>query len=250
MKINEMGQGRHVLVLHGGGGLFTVMVLAQHLANTSHVIAPTYPGWDGTPRPDALDSVGKLADECLRYLEQQDLKDVVVVGNSIGGWLGAELALRDEARRLSGLVIINGLGVNVPGLPITNVTGFTPPELAKVAYHDPTKFLAGLPPPSPERLLQMKANQATLAVFAGTTTYCYDPTLLGRLQGIRTPTLLLWGEADRIATTEYARAYAAAIPAAQLATIANAGHLPWTEQPEATFRLLDHFVDQASPRGD
>ena len=246
-RINEQGQGRNILVLHGGGGPITMAALVAHLAETAHVIVPTFPGWDGTPRPESLDTVGKLADELTRYLEQRELNDVTVIGNSMGGWVAAELALRDSARRLNGIVIINGLGVDIPGHPITNVSGFALPALAQVAHHDPARFLANLPPMSPERLAAMQANAATLAVFVG-KTYGYDPTLLARLKGVVAPSLLLWGESDRIVSKEYGRAYAAAIPNAQFATVAAAGHLPWTEQPEATYRPLDRFLAATAPK--
>jgi pimeloyl-ACP methyl ester carboxylesterase len=242
MKVMESGQGRNILVLHGGGGPFTMVPVVKHLSEKSHVIMPTYPGWDGTPRPESLDTVGKLADEITKFLNAHDLKDVTVVGSSLGGWVAAELALRDQAHRLSGLVIINGSGVDIPGQPITNVTGFTPPQLAQVAFFDPAKFLANLPPPTPERIAIMKGNEASLVVFAS-STYCYDPTLLGRLKGIHVPTLVLWGEADHVVSKEYGRQYAAAIPKAQFATIEKAGHLPWAEQPEATFNVLDRFIE-------
>jgi pimeloyl-ACP methyl ester carboxylesterase len=245
MRISESGSGRNILVLHGGGGPATMAGLAAHLAEKAHVITPTHPGWDGTPRPEALRSVASLADEYVRYLDEHDVEDVLVIGSSLGGWLGAELALRDTAHRVTGLVIINGLGVDVPGHPITNITGFTPQELAKVAYHDPAKFGAGAPSPTPERIAMMRANQATLAVFAG-DPYSRDPTLLGRLKGIHVPTLVLWGASDHVATKEYGRAYAAAIPNAKFEIVPAAGHLPWLEQPAETFRVVDRFVTAAA----
>jgi pimeloyl-ACP methyl ester carboxylesterase len=110
-----------------------------------------------------------------------------------------------------------------------------------VAFHDPSKFGAGAPPPTPERIATMRANAAALAVFAG-DPYSYEPTLLGRLQGIQIPTLVLWGASDRVVTKEYGRAYAAAIPNAQFEIVPEAGHMPWLEQPAKTFRLLDHFI--------
>jgi len=241
MKVSESGTGRNILILHGGGGPGTMAALAAHLAETAHVITPTHPGWDGTPRPESLATVAALADAYVRYLDDHDLKDVVVVGSSLGGWLGAEIALRDTAHRVTGLVIINGVGVNIPGQPITNISHFTPPEIAKVAYHDPSKFGAGAPPPTPERIAMMRANQATLAVFAG-DPYCYDPTLLGRLKRIRIATLVLWGASDHVVTKDYGHAYAAAIPHARFETVAAAGHLPWLEQPAATFAPLDRFL--------
>jgi pimeloyl-ACP methyl ester carboxylesterase len=247
MKITESGSGRNILVLHGGGGPATMTLLAAHLAEKAHVITPTYPGWDGTPRPESLHTVAGLADEVVRYLDDNDVRDVLVIGSSIGGWVAAEVALRDEAHRVTGLVIINGTGVNVPGQPITDVTGFTPQQLAKVAYHDPSKFGAGAPPPTPERLAMIRANATTLAVFSGSgDTYSCDPTLLARVRGIHVPTLVLWGESDHVVSKEYGRAYAAAIPNARFETVAEAGHLPWLEQPAATFRVLDPFVAAAA----
>jgi pimeloyl-ACP methyl ester carboxylesterase len=245
MKITESGSGRNILVLHGGGGPATMTLLAAHLAENAHVIMPTYPGWDGTPRPESLRTVAGLADEVVRYLDENDVRDVVVIGSSIGGWVAAEVALRDRARRVAGLVIVNGTGVSVPGQPITDVTGFTPQQLAQAAYHDPSKLGAGAPAPTPERLAMMRANAATLAVFSGDTYSC-DVTLLDRVKGIHAPTLVLWGESDHVVSKEYGRAYAAAIPGARFETVAEAGHLPWLEQPAATFRALDSFVAAAA----
>jgi pimeloyl-ACP methyl ester carboxylesterase len=240
MKITESGSGRNILILHGGGGPATMSLLAAHLAEKAHVIAPTYPGWEGTPRPESLSTVAGLADAILRALDEQDVKDVLVIGSSIGGWVAAEIALRDEVHRVRGLVVINGTGVNVSGQPITDITGFTPQQLAKVAFHDPSKFGAGAPPPTPERLAVIRANAAALAVFAGQSSY--DPTLLDRLKGIHVPTLVLWGESDRVVSKEYGRAFAAAIQGSRFETVAEAGHLPWLEQPAETFRVLDPFV--------
>jgi len=89
----ETGTGRPVLLLHGGGGPFTTALLAQHLAETTHVIAPTHPGFDGTAADPNLTNVRSLADAYAEYLIERDLHDVIVVGSSVGGWIAAELAL-------------------------------------------------------------------------------------------------------------------------------------------------------------
>ena len=247
MNISESGSGRSILVLHGGAGPANMGGLTAHLAQHGRVFLPTHPGWDGTARPESLNTVAALAEEYVRYLNEQDLKDVLVVGSSLGGWLGAEIALRDSARRVTGLVIINGVGVDIPGHPITNISRFTPPEIAQVAYHDPANFGAGAPPLTPERIAMIRANAPTLALFAG-DPYCYEPTLLSRLPGIRVPTLVLWGASDRVVSKEYGRAYAAAIPNAQFELVAEAGHLPWLEQAARTFRALDQFIATTAER--
>ncbi|MDB4985784.1 MAG: putative hydrolase [Myxococcaceae bacterium] len=241
MHFSQQGAGRPVLVLHGGGGPATVSGLVENLAKTRRVLAATLPGWNATPRPAELTSVAAYADAYAAYLVEQGLTDVTVIGSSVGGWIAAELALRDPERRISGLVIINGAGIEVAEHPITNISGFTPPQLAKVAYHDPSKFGAGMPPPTAELLTARRANEQTLLAIAGEPYMC-DPTLRARLVEVRTPTLVLWGESDRVMTADYGRAYAAAIPGAAFELVPEAGHLPQLERPAETFRRIEAFL--------
>jgi pimeloyl-ACP methyl ester carboxylesterase len=69
----------------------------------------------------------------------------------------------------------------------------------------------------------------------------HDPGLLARLGDVRVPTLVLWGEADRVVTPGYGRRLAAAIPGARFALVPRAGHLPQIEQAEATCAEIDAF---------
>jgi pimeloyl-ACP methyl ester carboxylesterase len=75
----------------------------------------------------------------------------------------------------------------------------------------------------------------------------HDPKLRGRLHRIRIPTLVLWGAADRVASPDYGRALAAAIPGAQFETIEGAGHFPHLEQPGALARRIVDFVEGNAP---
>jgi pimeloyl-ACP methyl ester carboxylesterase len=234
-EVSEQGTGRPVLLLHGGGGPFTVALLAQHLAQTTHVIAPTHPGFNGTARDESITNVRSLADAYAQYLIERDLRDVIVVGSSVGGWLASELALGDAADRLAGIVIINGLGVEVPGHPIRDISTMTPAEFAPFSFHDPSNLR--LPPPTPEGLAIAQGNGASLARL--TTDASADPV---RLAAIHTPTLVIWGASDRIVDTDYGRAYAAAIPGAEFALIPDAGHLPHLENAPEVFAVLDPWV--------
>ncbi|HEV7183679.1 MAG: alpha/beta fold hydrolase [Actinomycetales bacterium] len=229
------------LLLHGGGGPATVIALGAHLAESSALVAPTHPGWNGTERPAELDSVAALADYYSAFLERENLTNLVVVGSSIGGWIGAELALRDTAHRIAGLILINSGGVDVAGEPITNVSGMTPQELAAVSFHDASK-LPPRPAPTPEALAILAGNAAALDAYAG-DPYMHDPTLLGRLSAIDVPTLVIWGESDGVFSVEFGRAFAAAIPGARFVTVAEAGHLPWIEEPSPVFAAIDEFTE-------
>jgi pimeloyl-ACP methyl ester carboxylesterase len=173
-------------------------------------------------------------------LKREDLRHVVVVGSSIGGWIAAELALRDTAGRVDGLVLINSGGIRVEGEPITDVSRMSPGELAEVSFHEASAF-PPRPAPTPEGLEVLAGNAAALEAYAG-TPYMHDPSLLDRLPGVTVPTLVVWGESDGVFSLGYGRAFAAAIPGARFESVPRAGHLPWIEQPAPVFATIDSFT--------
>src|SRR5438270_9438223 len=106
VRIDERGSGRPILVLHGGGGPQTVSGFAAALSTRAHVLTPIHPGFGGEPRPEWFNSIDDLALTYLELLERLDLRDVMVVGFSIGGWIAAELAVRDTTR-LGSIVLVD-----------------------------------------------------------------------------------------------------------------------------------------------
>lgn len=241
LTVTDRGEGHPVLLLHGGGGPLTVSAWADHLAATrpARVLVPTHPGFEGTP--GRLGSPGALARLYVALLEVLDLHDVTVVGNSVGGWVTAELALLDTPR-VSSQVIVDGVGIEVPGHPVADFFALTPAEVARRSYADPDRF--GLDPATlpPERLAAVAGNREALAAYGGPTTG--DPTLAGRLGAARRPTLVVWGEADRIGDPDYGRAYAAAIPGAGFVLLPGTGHLPQIETPDALVDVVWDFADR------
>ncbi len=242
ITLTETGSGRTVLLLHGGGGPFTVQSIAAHLSNTMHVVTPTHPGWNGTERPEWLNTIPDLARVYVQMLKEEGYHDVLVVGSSVGGWLACEMAIYDKANLLSGLVVMDGTGVEIEGQPIRDFYALDARGIAEYSYHDPSRFYIDPATVPPEQAARQRANMATMRVFAGEKMY--DPTLLTRLGQIQIPTLVLWGDSDRIVTPGYGAALAAAIPNASFSIVTDAGHLPHFEQPQATFDALDAFVSR------
>ena len=241
VTLTEAGSGRPALVLHGGGGPFTVAAIAEHLAETMHAITPTHPGWNGTPRPDWCSGIDDIALAYLGYLEDNDLRDVLVVGSSLGGWIGAEMAVRDHTGRISGLVLLDAVGVNVDGQPIRDFFALDARGIAEYSFHDADRFYVDPVTVSDEQAARQRANMATMRIMAG-EPYMHDPALLARLGRITIPVLVIWGDSDRIVTPAYGAAYAAAFGDGRLAIVRDAGHLPQIEQPAATFALIDDYA--------
>ena len=235
VTVTERGEGAPVLILHGGGGPLTVRVFADLVAarRRLRVVTPTHPGFAGTHRPEKLNDIGRLAATYVELLAEMDLSHVTVLGNSIGGWIASEVVLLD-ASRIGALVLVDGVGIEVPGHPVADFFSLTPRQVAELSYCDPDRF--GIDPAKlpPEALQAMAGNRATLAVYAGKGMS--DATLVQRLADVPTPTKVIWGECDRIVDPDFGRAFAAAIPNARFQLLTSAGHLPQIETPE---ELLD-----------
>jgi pimeloyl-ACP methyl ester carboxylesterase len=238
ITLADRDRTRPFLLLHGGGGAATMAGFADLLAERTHsrVLLPTHPGFGGTPKATGLTSVASLAEVYAVMLEQLELSDVTVIGNSFGGWLAAEIGLQ-ASPRVSGVVIIDGIGIEVDGHPMTDVRGLAPAEIRSYSFHDPSK--APSPPgaagsgPSPD-------VQALIG-YAGPTMS--DPALAERLGGLDIPVHVLWGASDGIVDPDYGRAYAAAIPLSTFTLLPRTGHLPQVETPE---ELLGALLDLGS----
>ena len=200
------------------------------------VVTPTHPGFGGTFRPDELNSVAKLAALYSGLLDELELEDVTVIGNSVGGWIAAEIALLGSSR-ISGIVLIDAVGIEVDGHPVADVSGRSLPEIQTLSFHDPTPFRVDPASIPDAQKATMAANGAALAIYAGSPAMA-DPTLLGRLRGIAIPTLVLWGESDQIVRPAYGHAYAAAINGARFEVLPATGHMPQMETPDLVLQAI------------
>ena len=239
VTVDEQGLGRPFLLLHGGGGPNTVAGFAELLATArgARAVSPIHPGFGGTPRPEALHTVGGLAALYVALLDQLDLNDVTVAGNSVGGWIAAEMALLGSPR-VSSAVIIDAAGIEVPGHPIADFFSLTLDQVFQLSYHNPGPFRIDPSALPPAAQAIAAGNRAALATYAGTSMS--DPGLAGRLSGLQVPTLVLWGDSDQIVDPDYGRAYAAAIPTARFQLLKDTGHLPQMETPD---QVLDAIWD-------
>jgi pimeloyl-ACP methyl ester carboxylesterase/quercetin dioxygenase-like cupin family protein len=258
LTFTEQGSGQPVLLLHGGAGAFSVADFAGLLSSSgpARVITPVHPGFDGTPRPERLASIASLAALYGQLVRDLGLSDVCVIGNSIGGWIAAELALAESAaqdRRVTSAVLVDAAGLQIDTAPIADFFSLTLDQVFDLSYFDPAPFRIDPAALTPERAATLAASRSALGVYAGTTMA--DPTLLGRLPGISIPALIVWGAADRMVPPEHGKAYAEAIPGGQFRLIADAGHLPQLETPAELLAVIrefaaDHRTRQAQQRDD
>jgi pimeloyl-ACP methyl ester carboxylesterase len=229
----ERGAGRPLIFLHAENGIEPATAAIDELAKSAHVFAPTHLGFGRSELPAGMRTVDDLSYFYLDLLDHLELRDVVVVGVSLGAWIAAEMAVKSTAR-MARLVMANAVGVKIGDREtrdIADIFALTDKEYLDLVYCDPSAGQRDYKAlPDAEVLAAARAREAT-ARFAW-NPYFHDPRLKSRLHRIRIPTLFLWGSHDRMLSEAYGRAYCAMIPGARFEMIDRAGHFPHQEQPK------------------
>jgi pimeloyl-ACP methyl ester carboxylesterase len=241
-EYGENSEGTGVLMLHAGAGPRTMAGVSAALSEHAYVVTPTHPGFDGTHRPERFDSVADLAVAYLDLLDALDLKGVMVIGNSIGGWIAAEMALRDNHGRIGALTLVNAVGIHahMKENRVVDPRTMPPADVSRLSFAN-AAFRPDFASFSDEQRAAAAANQRTLAVYGG-EEFTYDPKLRGRLHRVTLPVLVVWGEQDGIAPLKYGRGYADSFPNGHFAPIPDAGHFPQIEQMGRTLGAIGDFV--------
>lgn len=236
------GSGPDLLFLHaaGGGGLWLPFhdALAGHFA----VAAPDHPGFARSDDFPALQDVQDLAFHYVDLLDRLGLDRPVVVGASFGGWIAAELAAY-APDRVGRLVLIDPIGLYVAGHPVGDLFLMSPEQTIRALFHDPS-VAAGLFPAEHDIdfIMAMFRDETAFARFAW-DPFCHDPRLPRMLPRITAPTLVLFGDDDRLVPLAHGERYAELIPDARLELIPSCGHAAHMERPEAVAEAITTFVD-------
>jgi len=229
VRLMRGGAGAPLVFLHGGGGAGPWQPFMAALAESFDVIVPEHPGFGDSETPDWLDNIHDMAYFYLEVLRALDLAKVHLVGHSIGGWIAAELAVRSTAR-LASLTLVAAAGLRVNGVAAVDPFLLPDDERIRAMVHDP-----GLADRLVERALapeNLDANFKNRAAVARLSWQPrgHDPHLPKWLHLIEAPTLLVWGEHDRMFPEAVGREYARLIPDSELVVLPACGHMPNLEK--------------------
>jgi pimeloyl-ACP methyl ester carboxylesterase len=247
-EVEIKGNGPPLVYLHGPWGLPTDRGFVSLLAASRTVYAPRHPGT--TPGdPNAVHALDDWLDLLVYYGELFDRLALdgpaVFVGHSFGGLVAAELAAA-APKSVQKLVLIDPVGLWRDDIPVKNwmvlAEAERRPSLFADAMGDAAAQFFAVPSDAGERvdvLAQFVWAQACTGKFVWPLP---DRGLKRRIHRIAAPTLIVWGDSDRIAGPGYAEEFAKRIGGARIETIAKAGHLPHLEQPEAVAKAVLAFI--------
>jgi len=247
-----------ILLLHGVSPIHANAAFLAPLAEWGAVTAPSHPGFGRSPRPDDFDTMYDLVRLYLSVLDDMPADNVMLIGFSFGGWIAAEVAVC-RPRKLVRLVLVDPVGIKLGGREERDIVHFfntAPEELAHRAWHEPAKRPPGayglgwqtaIGEASDDEIVTIARNWDALCLHAW-RPHMYNPQLKHWLHRIAVPTLVLWGESDRIVTPDYGRTYAGLIPGARFRLIERAGHHPELEQPAAFAAAVAEFLSESTEK--
>jgi pimeloyl-ACP methyl ester carboxylesterase len=243
IALRRAGAGRPLLYLHGASDAGHWHPCLDDLAARHDVIAPEHPGFGASDLPAWLDTIPDLANFYLDLIDQLDLDDVDLVGHDLGGWIAADLAVRNP-RRLASLTLVAAAGINVPGLAQIDPFLRTDEQRIRDLFHASARADEMI-----ARVLRPEAEDQNIKNHTTTARLTwqprgYDPHLAKWLHRIKLPTLLVWGADDRLLPPAHASAWQKLVAGAQLVVIPDCGHLPHVERPADVVGALETFFDR------
>jgi pimeloyl-ACP methyl ester carboxylesterase len=248
LQVYRGGKGPTLLVLHDCEVMTEWQPFHTALAARFTVLVPSHPGFGGSERPETIESIDDVAYLYLDLIASLGPQSVDILGLGLGGWIAAEMAVRCS-HSLRHLVLADVVGIKVSGrteVDIVETFILNREQLLEVGWHDIAlgaehMKLPGTPGLPDAELLTLIRNREAAARLTW-KPFMHNPILRRWLHRIAVPTLVLWGESDRIVRPDYGRAFQQAIPGALFQLIPAAGHYPYLEQPEAFVASVTAFL--------
>jgi pimeloyl-ACP methyl ester carboxylesterase len=263
VNVIEIGEGEPAMVfIHGLAGSWqNWLENLPHFAAAGHrVIAFDLPGFGASEAPRskiAIPGYGRLVDTLLDRL---GVGPAVIVGNSMGGFIGAEVAIQYPAR-VERLVLVSAAGLTVEYQRNETALGLmrfgkrlfmawggfvgarseaiaSRPRarrlLMRLVVHDADRL--------PAPLIAEQVRGAGNPGFVDALDALTDYPIRARLGEIACPTLVVWGTEDRLVPVRDAAEFERLIPDARKVVWPQTGHMPMLERPAAFNAVLDEFV--------
>jgi pimeloyl-ACP methyl ester carboxylesterase len=260
----DLGDGPPLVFLHGLSGSWpNWLEQLPVFADSRRVIAMDLPGFGHSPMPLERITISGYARLLDGLFEELGIDAATIVGNSMGGFISAELAIAFP-ERVERLVLVSPAGLSTyrhprgtRALPALHrgeriVAAYTAWMASKSDTVTKRAFLRnatlGLVTRHPGRLPAALAAEQLRGAgkpgFVQALEANLDYDFRHRLPEIACPTLIVWGNSDRVITVRDAAVFAELIPGSRKVVYEDTGHMAQIERPDAFNALLREFLDE------
>ncbi|MGE5398346.1 MAG: alpha/beta fold hydrolase [Chitinophagales bacterium] len=251
------GHGEPLILVHGfGGDKSNWIYLARYFTGDYHVVIPDLPGFgDRTRLWTASYDYPEQVERLHSFLNKMDLKQVNLVGNSMGGEICGLYAVK-YPKEVKTLTLIDAAGVNAPNeSKFLKLLAYGQNPLiagSREEYDSLLNFVFFNPPYMPQDIKQNMADQAIAHKPLNEKTFrvirSHIDMLEPQLNKIQAPVLIIWGYNDQVLDSSSVFVYKKYLKSyVRIVRIKQAGHLPMAEKPKETAKHLRTFLDDFSP---
>jgi pimeloyl-ACP methyl ester carboxylesterase len=245
VEVRRAGQGPTIVWLHGPHGVRRNDPVIAELAKRYTVVAPVAPGFNDV---DELDDIRDVHDLALHYddlFEALRLDGISLVGHSFGAMIAAELAAH-VPKRVARLVLISPFGLWRDDQPVADLFARPYSTIDRILWKatEPPPWVidpANFPNDPVEKAVALVQGMTSIAKFIWPIP---DKGLRRRLPRVTAKTLVIFGRDDAFVPAIYADEFAAAIPGARKAVIADAAHMVAYEQMAEVVKLIEQQVGE------
>ena len=237
IALRETGAGPSLLLLHRSTGYLAWGPLEDALAASFRVIVPDLPGYGQSERPDWAREPRDVAVLIQRLIEQLELQEVTLVGLGFGGFIAAEMGTINESR-LASIVLVGAAGMKPAEGEILDQMLITFQEYIGAGLDDEASFEEHFGEEVHRDIKDIWEFSRIMTARVTWSPYMFSRRLPHLLGEVSTPTLVVWGDNDRVVPAICGEQYAEALGNARLETIANCGHLAELDQPQALAGLI------------
>ena len=246
IAVRTGGSGEPLVFLHGAGGLFDREEVLERLAGRFTVFAPELPGYGDSTGETALEDMLDFTLHGWDVCDALGLERPLLVGHSMGGMIAAEMACLCPERPAR-LALLAPAGLWLDAHPVPDIFAMTPHQLPEVMFHDPEAGTAlltgGVDFSDTEALVDFFVGNARRLGTAGKILFPIPNRRLSkRIYRLRTETLIVWGESERMYQAPYWERWQELLPHAKTVTVPDAGHMLTLEQPAAVADALIGFL--------
>jgi pimeloyl-ACP methyl ester carboxylesterase len=259
VDIGEQGDHRPIVFVHGLSGQWqNWLENIPRFAEQRRVVALDLPGFGGSPMPSEQISIDYYGRVVAELCDRLDLAPAVLVGNSMGGYVAAEVAI-DAPETVERLMLVSAAGISQSELSVDQVLrvgkffalatrASTAQRRRQMARPALRHWILSLIVRHPTRLrpdiaFEGLVKGANKPGFIDALGACIDYDFRDRLPEIACPTLIVWGEDDAIIPVEDADKYVELIPGARKLVFEDTGHVAMVERPVKFNDELQRFLE-------
>ena len=228
INLRRGGSGPTLLFLHGAGGIPGWMPYLDTLSDSFDVVAPDHPTFGLSDDAEWLSDMGDMAYFYLDFIKQLGLENVHVVGQSLGGWIALEVAVR-STQSMASLTLVGSAGIRIKGMPAADIFMMDPEELTRALLVDENIIESWLSMERTEEQEDIELRNKVSTARMGWQPRLFNPSLRKWMHRIDLPTHEIWGDSDQIIPPAYAEEFKGLSAGASVTMIDNCGHLPQVE---------------------